>query len=252
MCATGATADIRPTPAGPGRHRPGDRDRRGDREAAAAAAAGAAAARAAADTARAAAAAAARAARAAAAAAWAAWADDAGAAWAAWAADAGAAWAAADDAAADDARAAWAAADTAAARAARAAARAAAWSDLDRFIALNLGKPDTPGVPIDPSEAGPLGPLWPQGVPEWYTEAGVVQHVAVTDTASSGESVQVEVTPQPAPQVFAYFDGSGFTPEEVAHCLGYLSEVYRDLGGAGLKVAGTGQTLVPEGVRVKP
>jgi hypothetical protein len=31
--------------------------------------------------------------------------------------------------------------------------------------------PDPLGAPIDPSEAGPLGPLWPQGVPEWYTEA---------------------------------------------------------------------------------
>ena len=59
------------------------------------------------------------------------------------------------------------AADVAAAWAAHAAnwadTRAAAASDLDRLIALNPGEPDALGAPIDPSEAGPLGPLWPQG-----------------------------------------------------------------------------------------
>ncbi|MBV8315102.1 MAG: hypothetical protein JOZ53_09200 [Planctomycetaceae bacterium] len=167
----------------------------------------------------------------------AAWAADA--ADAAWAADAADAWAAAE--------AAWAAAN--AARAAEAAAWAADAADLDRLIALNLGRPGTPGAPIDPSESGPLGPLWPQGVPEWFPKADIIP---TTDTLEFQENLQVEATPQPAPQVFAYFDGSGFTPEEVALCLSYLSEVYHDLGGAGLKVVGTGQTLVPEGVRVKP
>jgi hypothetical protein len=78
-----------------------------------------------------------------------------------------------------DVAAAWAAWDTNAAAAAAWAAHAANWadaraaaaSDLDRLIALNPGEPDALGAPIDPSEAGPLGPLWPQGVPEWYTEA---------------------------------------------------------------------------------
>ena len=108
----------------------------------------------------------------------AAWADAARAADAAWAT---AAWAtaraadadavAAAAAAADWAAYAAAAADWAANAAARAAARAAAASDLERLSALNPGEPDPLGAPIDPSEAGPLGPLWPQGVPEWYTEA---------------------------------------------------------------------------------
>jgi len=70
-----------------------------------------------------------------------------------------------------DARAAVAWAADAAASAARAATRAATSRDLERLIALNLGQPGTLGAPIDPSEAGPLGPLWPHGVPEWYTEA---------------------------------------------------------------------------------
>jgi hypothetical protein len=88
-----------------------------------------------------------------------------------------AAWAdAADEARADaaGAAAAWAA-DAARVAGADAAGDAAAWaaaaSDIDRLIALKRSEPDTLGAPIDPSEAGPLGPLWPHGVPQWYTEA---------------------------------------------------------------------------------
>ena len=80
---------------------------------------------------------------------------------------------AADAARADaaDVAAAWAATATTAAAwaadaAAWAAARAAALSDLDRLIALNPGELDPLGAPIDSSEAGPLGPIWPHGVPE--------------------------------------------------------------------------------------
>ncbi|MBV8267584.1 MAG: hypothetical protein JO252_14765 [Planctomycetaceae bacterium] len=88
-----------------------------------------------------------------------------------------AAWADAADVARADAAgaaAAWAAAAALVAGAAaadEAAAWAAASSDLDRLIALKRGEPDTLGAPIDQSEAGPLGPLWPQGMPEWYTQA---------------------------------------------------------------------------------
>ena len=97
-------------------------------------------------------------------------------------------------AAADWAANAAAAADWAAAAAARADARAAAASDLDRLIALNPGEPDALGAPIDPSEAGPLGPLWPQGVPEWYTEAA-------TGTVTPHEEPirRRRLTPLPAP-----------------------------------------------------
>ena len=81
------------------------------------------------------------------------------------------------DARADATRAAaaWTAARAADAARADAADVAAAWaaalSDLDRLIALNPGELDPLGAPIDSSEAGPLGPIWPHGVPEWYTGA---------------------------------------------------------------------------------
>ena len=42
------------------------------------------------------------------------------------------------------------------------AAAVAAWSDLDRLRRLGLGRFPEPGEPIDPSEDGPLGSLWPE------------------------------------------------------------------------------------------
>jgi hypothetical protein len=40
----------------------------------------------------------------------------------------------------------------------------AANADLDQLVSLGLEH-----TTIDPSEAGPLGPLWPDGAPAWYT-----------------------------------------------------------------------------------
>jgi hypothetical protein len=45
----------------------------------------------------------------------------------------------------------------------------AARSDFDALLSMNLGELPEFGPPIDPSEDGPLGPLWPDGVPEWFT-----------------------------------------------------------------------------------
>ena len=48
-----------------------------------------------------------------------------------------------------------------------AAVSAAARADYDRLRSLNLGTYPELGQPIDPTETGPLGPLWPEGPPEW-------------------------------------------------------------------------------------
>ena len=45
---------------------------------------------------------------------------------------------------------------------------AAARADYDRLLSLNLGTYPELGHPIDPTATGPLGPLWPEGPPEWY------------------------------------------------------------------------------------
>lgn len=50
---------------------------------------------------------------------------------------------------------------------------------------------------------------------------------------------------QPEPLISIFFDDSGFTTEDVELFLSYLSEVYREHGGSGLKVVG-GKTLQPE------
>ena len=93
------------------------------------------------------------------------------------AADAAAARAAADaDAAEDTARAAW---DTG-----RAASRTAARGDLHQLLALELGRPGTLGKPIDPAEDGPLGPLWPNAAPDWYTNPPKLSDESNPPTAS--------------------------------------------------------------------
>ena len=81
-----------------------------------------------------------------------------------------------DDAAEDTARAAW---DTG-----RAASRTAARGDLHQLLALELGRPGTLGKPIDPAEDGPLGPLWPNAAPDWYTNPPKLSYESNPPTAS--------------------------------------------------------------------
>lgn len=49
---------------------------------------------------------------------------------------------------------------------------AALRADFDTLVALRLGPPAAAGGPIDPSEGGPLGPLWPAGHPSWFPPPG--------------------------------------------------------------------------------
>jgi len=45
-----------------------------------------------------------------------------------------------------------------------AAVSAAARADYDRLLSLNLGTYPDLGQPIDPTDTGPLGPVWPEGL----------------------------------------------------------------------------------------
>jgi hypothetical protein len=45
-----------------------------------------------------------------------------------------------------------------------------AGEDLSRLQSLLAEQRPGPDAALDPTEAGPLGPLWPFGVPQWYVE----------------------------------------------------------------------------------
>jgi hypothetical protein len=60
------------------------------------------------------------------------------------------------------------AADNAATAAGSRGTAAAARADLSRLLGLNLGGPGELGRPIDVSEIGPLGRLWPKDPPDWF------------------------------------------------------------------------------------
>jgi hypothetical protein len=111
------------------------------------------------------------------------------------------------------------------------AALAAYDADLDRLAALNLGQPGTLGSAIDPSEEGPLGPLWPNGAPDWY----------LNPTKPGMEDQPEEST---APPITFYFDTAEFSDREIADILVRLSDLYRAIGGDALVIDRT-ETLDP-------
>lgn len=44
---------------------------------------------------------------------------------------------------------------------------AALYADVAKLLSLAHGTCEDLGSPVDPSESGPLGPLWPDGTPAW-------------------------------------------------------------------------------------
>lgn len=78
---------------------------------------------------------------------------------------------------------------------------AAANIDVKKLRSLNLGQPGEPGEPIrwnDPR----LGPLWPNGEPQWYTEA--VQ--ACRELEEKLRTLPDPDTPQLDPVLLAHFE----------------------------------------------
>jgi hypothetical protein len=98
-------------------------------------------------------------------------------------------------------------------------------TDIDRLLALNLGKRGTKGQAIDPSEAGPLGPLWPEGKPEWYRNPPT--------SSKPTEPPQVPIS-QPDPALFIVWDPEVLSPDEYAQLVKSLGDLARAEGGAGV------------------
>jgi hypothetical protein len=54
------------------------------------------------------------------------------------------------------------------------------------------------GDPVDPSEEGPLGVLWPQGTPSWYEQGW--QRLHELEPVRPAEGARADGPPQPSPQ----------------------------------------------------
>ncbi len=120
----------------------------------------------------------------------------------------------------------------AAANAARDAARSTAYSvddartidvcirrDYD-FLAIHY--PRTEGIhgePIDPSENGPLGTLWPEGEPKWFKR----------------EETKAEPLLDDQSPLLVYIDPGDASKETIQEVLESLSDLHRTAGGLGLE-----------------
>jgi hypothetical protein len=116
-------------------------------------------------------------------------------------------------------------------------AYAAAFADLDHLLAMNLGEPGTLGQPIDPTESGPLGKLWPEGEPEWYRNL-VVSINAEGTLETNAESVIESIAPEGL--VLQAYVGEFANVDEVSDALaklGYaLNAFHVEAGGNGLVI----------------
>ena len=108
---------------------------------------------------------------------------------------------------------------------------------------------------LNASEAGPLGNLWNDSPTEWYIKAKVHYDKSIAEwerklaEEEKDDLAKRIASSEPEPLISVYFDDSGFTNDEIAECLEYLSESYRSMGGIGLKVV-NGNSLVPETEKV--
>jgi hypothetical protein len=143
--------------------------------------------------------------------------------------------------------AAYAAVYTTAARAAADAAYAAVYTDFKSLINLRLGRYPELGEPIDPSEKGPLGPLWPDGEPDF------VKHLRDQDENTGRASTRPQGPPPECLALEAEVNEFA-NPEEVGEALAnlcYALNAYHiAVGGNGLELDGW-EILIPESIPVE-
>ncbi len=125
--------------------------------------------------------------------------------------------------------------------AARAAANAmaAARADCIRLREISGQQHGELGDPIDLSENGPLGPLWPEGPPEWFE---------AKEDERPGPTVQPDFTGR---SLSVYLDPGDAPAELLTDFFVALASVYRSMGGSGLKIVkDERRSFVVEGVEL--
>jgi hypothetical protein len=107
-------------------------------------------------------------------------------------------------------------------------------ADLDHLESMALDGPGTFGKPIDPSESGQLGPLWPDGAPAWFTNpssigepAPVVNKVAIDSSGRHDLLIEVIATEPAHDRDFIRM---------VGQLVARADEIHRGLNGHGLQV----------------
>lgn len=117
----------------------------------------------------------------------------------------------------------------------RAALIVAARSDFS-YLMANHPRGDNPlGAPIDLSA---MGPLWPEGEPEWFKKSN----------EPPGDVEQPEVS-QIAGPLRVYIDSDAYTPEEKGELLSLISDLYSLQTGDRLVIDSTGTAEpVPVGI----
>lgn len=88
------------------------------------------------------------------------------------------------------------------------------------------------GLPIDLHEAGPLGPLWPDGEPEWYTKAKLEAEARVAREAQAND---IDQEPPTIPPLDFLLDPGDATPEEIGTLFAEISKLNRMMGGPGIR-----------------
>ncbi len=105
---------------------------------------------------------------------------------------------------------------------------------------MKLGEPGTLGQPIDPSESGPLGPLWHGGEPTWYLRQMPVLSEEVATYDERHEVVSIRAEPLPDGLILEAYVNEFADIDEVSDALanlGYaLNAFHIESGGNGLVI----------------
>jgi hypothetical protein len=93
-------------------------------------------------------------------------------------------------------------------------------ADIEKLEALRLGSPNETGDPIDSSEAGPIGTLWPHGAPWWYTNPSGLE--------SDDEQFD-------NPPLLIVWDPEIVSAEQYAKLVSTIGDLVRSEGGLGIE-----------------